>query len=657
MTTQDETLLGYLAVQRGWITQAQLTSAVALHVARGPSSRIGTIFVDEGWITISQLEELLAHQLVLRKGPQSPPPARPVITPAPPATDEGWTPGMDPFAAAMQSAPPQPARAVVTQQPAAAPAPRLPSGAFELNPPLKPLATAAANPPAAQTMTLGTVDDTPLDFSQLGGAGGLDFSDASLPRVDNGLELDLGGESLELDLGGESLDFGLGMPDTPPRVDGGIELDFDMGSSPGLELNTDKPVTQAHAPATSREIELDDAGPSLELETGGPSLDFSMPLSANESQVELATNDSDGVDFDDDAPIFYTGARPPAPQLDALLADAARKRASDIHLHPNSPLQIRVDGRLHQEPQPFDNQTIENLVLSALTSKERQTFDHRGQIDFAYTIANIGRFRCNVYKSNHGVNGVFRFIPSFVPTLEQLGIPAELAKITDFHQGMVLCTGPVGCGKSTTLAALVDVINQTKNEHILTIEDPIEYLHPSKKSLVNQRQVNRHTGSFGRALRGALREDPDIIVIGELRDLETISLAMTAAETGHLVLGTLHTGNAISTINRLIGAFPPEEQGQVRTMLSESLRAVISQRLLPRKDGAGRVAAIEVLRMNRAVANTIRENRTFQLRSTLQTGKNQGMMLLDNSLAELVTRGVITREDALRVAEDPRLIR
>jgi twitching motility protein PilT len=221
---------------------------------------------------------------------------------------------------------------------------------------------------------------------------------------------------------------------------------------------------------------------------------------------------------------------------------------------------------------------------------------------------------------------------------------------------MVLVTGPAGCGKSTTLASLVDLINEERKEHILTIEDPIEFLHPSKRCLVNQRSVHSHTESFARALRAALREDPDVIVIGELRDLETISLALSAAETGHLVLATLHTNNSIRTLNRMIGAFPADQQDQIRTMLSESLRAVISQRLVSRADGAGRVAAIEMLVVTRAVANLIRENKTFQIHSVLQTGVAQGMALLDHSLKELLQSGVITKEEALRHCDEPKTL-
>jgi twitching motility protein PilT len=274
-------------------------------------------------------------------------------------------------------------------------------------------------------------------------------------------------------------------------------------------------------------------------------------------------------------------------------------------------------------------------------------------VDFAYTLPGVGRFRSNAYRQQRGLDAVFRAIPPIPPTLEQLGLPASLSRFANFHQGMVLLTGPAGCGKSSTLAALVNIINQERHDHIITIEDPIEYIHASKGCVVNQRQVGPHTGSFARALRAALREDPDIIAIGELRDLETISLALTAAETGHLVLATLHTNNAIRTVNRILGVFPPNQQEQIRTMVSESLRAVVSQRLVTRADGNGRVPALEVLVANKAVGNLIRENKTFQIRSVLQTGAAHGMCLLDASLADLVKNRIITREEALKHADEP----
>jgi twitching motility protein PilT len=277
-------------------------------------------------------------------------------------------------------------------------------------------------------------------------------------------------------------------------------------------------------------------------------------------------------------------------------------------------------------------------------------------VDFCYSIEGVGRFRANVYRQQSGIDGVFRIIPPLPPTLAELGLPAAMARLTTYHQGMVLVTGPTGSGKTSTLAALVDLINEERREHVLTIEDPIEYLHPSKRCLINQRSVGRHTQSFARALRAALREDPDVVVIGELRDLETISLALTAAETGHLVLATLHTDNTLRTLNRVVGAFPADQQDQVRTMLSESLRAVVSQRLLPRADGQGRVPAIETLIVTKAVANLIRENKVFQIQSILQTGATHGMGLLDQSIRAHVQAGTVSREDALRHCADPKTL-
>jgi twitching motility protein PilT len=291
-------------------------------------------------------------------------------------------------------------------------------------------------------------------------------------------------------------------------------------------------------------------------------------------------------------------------------------------------------------------------VMSVLDPAQRETLAARGELDACRTFEGIGRFRANLYRERRGLDGVFRFISATPPTLEQLGLPPRLAKFTTYHQGMVLVTGPSGCGKSSTMAALVNLINEERREHILTIEDPIEYLHASKRCLVNQRAAGHHTQSFARALRAALREDPDVIAIGELRDLETVSLALSAAETGHFVLATLHTDNAIRTVNRLVGSFPADQQDQARTMLSESLRAVISQRLLPRADGQGRVAALETMVVTRAVANLIRENKTFQIHSILQTGSSQGMALLDNSIRDLVQKGVVKAEDAARYVED-----
>jgi len=343
--------------------------------------------------------------------------------------------------------------------------------------------------------------------------------------------------------------------------------------------------------------------------------------------------------------------------LDRLLEHALRSAASDLHLHTGTPLKLRVHGHLNElGPAPVDARTAERLVMEILTPEQASALREHGQVDFAYTLPGIGRFRSNAYRQQRGTDAVFRAIPPRPPVLEDLGLPASLARFADFHQGMVLLTGPAGCGKSSTLAALLNILNEKRRDHIITIEDPIEYIHPSKSCVVNQRQVGPHTGSFARALRAALREDPDIIAIGELRDLETVSLALTAAETGHLVLATLHTNNATRTVNRVLGVFPPSQQEQIRTMFAESLRAVISQRLVTRADGTGRVPALEILVANKAVGNLIRENKTFQIRSVLQTGSAAGMCLLDSSLSELVKNKVITREEALRHAEEPQRI-
>jgi len=342
-------------------------------------------------------------------------------------------------------------------------------------------------------------------------------------------------------------------------------------------------------------------------------------------------------------------------ELDGILRDAIAQGASDIHIHSGSTVQYRVAGKLvATQAAPLDAAGAEAVLLPALTEQERSVFAEHGDLDFCHEVPGAGRFRVNLYRQQRGIDAVLRFISPEPPSLEQLGLPSGLARFTSYPQGLVLITGPTGCGKTSTLAALVDLINEERREHILTIEDPVEYLHPSKRCLVNQRSVHRHTGSFARALRAALREDPDVIVIGELRDLETISLALTAAETGHLVLATLHTDNAIRTINRIVGSFSSEQQSQIRSMLSESLRAVVSQRLIPRADGKGRVAAVETLVVNKAVANLIRENKTFQIQSILQTGAAQGMGLLDASIRQHVQSGAIAREEALRYCAEPK---
>ncbi len=354
---------------------------------------------------------------------------------------------------------------------------------------------------------------------------------------------------------------------------------------------------------------------------------------------------------------------PPDPSLDEraglerLLASALEAGASDLHLHSGAPIRLRRHGTLFdQGSPPLRAREVASLIAPSLGPEDRALFEAQGEHDYAYEIPGLARFRVNAYRQLRGLDAVFRIIPSEPPTLASLGLPSGLARFTTYHQGMLLVTGPTRCGKSATLAALVNLINEERPEHILTIEDPIEYVHPSKRCVVNQRSVRRHTQSFARALRAALREDPDVIVIGELRDRETIALALTAAETGHFVLGTMHTDSSIRTLNRLVGAFAPDQQDQVRAMLSTSLRAVLSQRLLPTADEQGMVVALETLVVNRAVGNLLRDSKTVQIRSLLQTGVAQGMGLLEQSLARLVSERRITREEALRHAEDPKLI-
>jgi twitching motility protein PilT len=337
--------------------------------------------------------------------------------------------------------------------------------------------------------------------------------------------------------------------------------------------------------------------------------------------------------------------------LGQALAMAVQHGASDLHAHSGAPLMVRVDGTLHPlGDSALASEAAEKVIAEVMTDDQWGVLRERGEVDFAYELRGLGRFRVNVYRQQRGLDVVFRIVPPQPPTLQQLGLPETLARLVDYRTGMVLCTGPAGCGKSTTLAALLNLLVQSRPDHILTVEDPIEYVFPPGAALVNQRQVRDHTSSFSRALRAALREDPDIIAITELRDRETMSLAISAAETGHLVLGTLHTGNAGQTINRIVNAFPADEQEQIRAMLAESLRAVVSQRLVPMATGRGRAPAIEMLMVNTAVANIIRDDKTHQLPSVMQTGRAAGMRTLDDSLAELVQSGTVDKEQARRFA-------
>lgn len=424
-------------------------------------------------------------------------------------------------------------------------------------------------------------------------------------------------------------------------------------------------------PAPALEVETESSPPLVE----SPAPDVMPPAPSSDEPARSVVADAEASSDTDSAPAHPAVAGAPRPEgyvslelpvpgsdandrerLESILSEGVNQSASDIHLHAGGALKYRVNGELSTSDHNFDAETVERLVSASLTAEQRQVLGDDGELDFCLSLPGIGRFRANAYRQQRGLDVVFRSISAEPPTIEGLGLPEDLKKYTDYHQGMVLITGPAGCGKSSTMAALVNHINETRNDHILTVEDPIEIIHPSKNCLVNQRHAGHHSASFSRALRGALREDPDIIVIGELRDLETISLAMTAAETGHFVLATLHTANAVRTVNRMIGAFPSNEQDQVRAMLSESLRAVISQRLVPTANGQGRVPALEMLVINRAIGNLVRDEKTVQIRSSMQTGKAHGMYLLEQSLNEMVEQGTITRDVALEIAEEKKLI-
>lgn len=340
-------------------------------------------------------------------------------------------------------------------------------------------------------------------------------------------------------------------------------------------------------------------------------------------------------------------------QITDLLAFGAKNKASDLHLSSGISPMIRVHGDMRRINIPeMSAEEVGNMVTSVMNDHQRKIYQQNLEVDFSFELPNVARFRVNAFNIGRGPAAVFRTIPSTVLSLEELKAPSIFQKIAESPRGMVLVTGPTGSGKSTTLAAMINYINETQPAHILTIEDPIEFVHQSKKSLINQRELHQHTLSFANALRSALREDPDVILVGEMRDPETIGLALTAAETGHLVFGTLHTTGAAKTVDRIVDVFPAGEKEMVRSMLSESLTAVISQNLLKTHDGNGRVASHEILIANPAVRNLIRENKITQINSVLQTGQASGMQTMDQSLQSLVRQGLIAPEVARRRAQN-----
>lgn len=343
--------------------------------------------------------------------------------------------------------------------------------------------------------------------------------------------------------------------------------------------------------------------------------------------------------------------------LKQLLTEAYKQKASDIHLVSGEPPVFRINGEItRQHEKVLRGDEIHEMVISVMNEDQINKFSEEFEIDFAIEIENVSRFRVNAYKNSRGYGAVFRIIPSEILSFETLGLPEQLKRITEYTKGLILVTGPTGSGKSTTLAAILDLINESTRKHIITIEDPVEFVHQSKKCLVHHREVGTHTLSFADALKAALREDPDIVLVGEMRDLETIALALTAAETGILVFGTLHTSSAAKTANRIIDVFPAEEQSQIRSMFADSMEAIVSQTLLKRSDIKGRVAAVEILFNNVAIRNMIRENNIHQINSALDTHSQEGMQSLDMHLYRLFKDNKISKEEALKHVSDPEVL-
>lgn len=338
-------------------------------------------------------------------------------------------------------------------------------------------------------------------------------------------------------------------------------------------------------------------------------------------------------------------------KVDSLLQKAVQLQASDVHIAVGAPPVMRQFGMLRRFKFPdLSAEQTKALLFELLTDEQREQFERDQDLDFAYEIAGLARFRCNAYIQRKGIDIVFRILRPKIPSFQELGIPDIIHKVCDNHQGLILVTGGAGMGKSTTLAAMVNYVNESRAHHVLTAEDPIEYLHPIKKGAINQRQLGLHTQSYKNALKAALREDPDVIMVGELRDLETITLAISASETGHLVIGSMNTSSAHKTVDKVIDSYPPSQQNQIRSMLGESLKAVFTQRLLPRADGQGMVLAYELLLGSLQLGNLIKDGKTFQIPNIMQMGKNRGMRMMDDSILELAEKGVISTRTALHNA-------
>ncbi|MDO5521442.1 MAG: type IV pilus twitching motility protein PilT [bacterium] len=339
--------------------------------------------------------------------------------------------------------------------------------------------------------------------------------------------------------------------------------------------------------------------------------------------------------------------------MEELLLLAKEKKASDVHITVGIPAKCRVNGDLVDMGLPtLMPENTESLVKSILNQSQLEKLEENGEVDFSYAIKQVGRYRVNAFKQRGTYAAAIRLVGTDIPTPERLGLPKSIVDLTNKKRGLVLVTGPTGSGKSTSLASLINIINQQENDHIITLEDPIEYLHKHSKAIVNQREIGLDSRSFSDALRAALRQDPDVILVGEMRDLDTISIAVTAAETGHLVFSTLHTIGAASTIDRIVDAFPPHQQQQIKVQLASVLECIISQQLIPTMDGLGRVAAFEIMHVNSAIRNLIREGKTHQIQSIIQTNRKLGMQTMDDSIFELYARGMINSEEAINCAVD-----
>jgi twitching motility protein PilT len=417
----------------------------------------------------------------------------------------------------------------------------------------------------------------------------------------------------------------------------------EVPASGGPAAATSAPPTSVEAAAPGHATEFVAPGQKVHIDADGTYSDAP-------AEAVIAEPTDDGR---------FVTPRDPAKGADdvglKVVIEGVRLGASDVHLTSGSPPFYRLHGAMvYTDLPPLTSGKAQQIALGFMNQQQQQHYLKTHDLDFSYTLENIGRFRVNALDEIRGPGIIFRIIPSRVPSLDSLGLPTSLGRFTEYHQGLVLVTGPAGCGKTTTAAALIDLVNSHRHDHIITVEDPVEFIHESKGCNVTHRQVPIHTLSFSTALKAALREDPDVIMIGEMRDLETMSLAIRAAETGHLVIGTLQTKSAMRTIDRVIDVFPEDQQAQIRAMLSESLRGVIAQQLIPRKDGRGRVVALEVLFVTNAVSNLIRDAKTFQLPSIMQTGRKQGQRLMDDSLQELVDKDIITKADAIKVADNPK---